>query len=109
MKIKTGDMVSIVNSGHIYPSYVSFFEEQGYADLAHRHVSYPGAEKRGRVLFMGKHRVQRHILCAVELEVAGGPILIIGVDGVEFVSEEPRFDLPDIELSETPVDTLLGV
>lgn len=109
MRANAGDIVKIVDEGHIFPSYKSFFNEQGFPDLANRHQSYCQGVNVGRVLFKGRHRSGWALIYAVELGTDGGAIVLVGEEGIEFVDAGDRWALPEIEKSEIPVNDLLGI
>lgn len=103
-----GDIVKVVNEGHIYPSYKDFFNEQGFPKLVNRHQSYCRGVNVGRVLFKGMHRHGYELLYAVELGADGGGIVIVGERGIEFVDDGACWTLPEIEKGEVSVNDLLG-
>lgn len=109
MKANVGSIVKIVNEGHVYPSYKSFFVEQGFPDLVKRHCSYPGEYNTGRVVFCGKHQRQNDFLYAIELGAEGGGITIVGERGIELVDGGDDWFLPEIDASEVSLSDFLGV
>lgn len=105
--IKIGDIVKVFDTGCVYPSYIGFFNEQGFGDLEKYHRSYAPEDSTGTVQFYGNHNFGKPIIYAVEINDDEGGILLVGEGGIELI-QSAGFVLPDITANQDSILDLLG-
>ena len=108
-KFQVGDLVEIVDEGYVYPSYLSFNEDHGYADLKHRHRGYAEPHMHGVVLFSGLHDFGSPMIYAVEVDPGDNGIVLIGESGIELVERAFELPVPEVNADPFAIDNLFGI
>ena len=81
-----GDVVRILNSGAIYPTYERFLADYEQYDLASQwqRSKNPDKNQKYRVLFVAPHLTwPERIICAITPEPDGGPVFLFEDSGLE--------------------------
>lgn len=108
-KFQIGDFVEIIDEGCVYPNYISFYDDNGHADLGRRHKDFAKPHMHGVVLFSGLHDFGSPMIYAVEVDPGDNGIVLIGESGIELV--ERAFELPVPEANKDPlaINDLFGI
>lgn len=98
--MRVGSVVKVIYSGDTYPSYSEFFAECGAPEMAIRYRGRSHVGSTGEVVLCGSHRRSGAPLFAVEIDGAGGELILAGERALE---EMDIPFMPELQMIETDV------